>query len=166
MLDEKKHSDGAQMRRALLATSVFLSLSVGNFANAMTAEAESQNAPMMACAAIVSDAMANLDPNVKNIAGNEFSNKTFSDCEWLIEEAKGDPKRAGQGYDKLISSYSDYSNRMISSPLTDQRTRYVLVMLSRSYQDAIAKASHAAGNYEYLKQQADITKDALKGYLP
>lgn len=153
------------MKKKLFITSAWLAIAVISSASAMTADAEAQNAPMMACAAIASNAMASLDPNIKYIAGDEFSNKAISDCIWLIEEAKGDPKRAEQGYSKLMSHYSDYLNQMMSSPLTDNQTRYVLVVLSKSYQYAMGDASHAASDYKYLRQQADITKNGFKGIL-
>lgn|GEM_PF-4884720 len=120
----------------------------------------------MACSAITADAMSKLDPNVRYIAGNEFSNKTISDCEWLIDEAKGDPQRASKGYNIVISNYSNYMNQLAASPLTDQQTRYILVNLFQMYQYAMGDATHAAGDYEYLMEVANITKKGMGTHLP
>jgi len=145
---------------------LILNIFILGFIVVANADAVSKNESLMACSAITADAMSKLDPNVRYIAGNEFSNKTISDCEWLIDEAKGDPQRASEGYNKVVSNYSDYMTQMAASPLTDQQTRYVLVNLFQMYQYAMGSAAHAAGDYGYLREQASITKKGMSTHLP
>ncbi|MEQ9910993.1 hypothetical protein [Pectobacterium polaris] len=116
---------------------------------------------MMACAAITANALDRLDPKVSRIAGDEFHSKVMSDCEWLIDGANGDPKLASNGYYQVVSRFERHVSKNTASPLTSDVEKYILTNLLFGYRSAMSDSSHAAGNYKYLSEQAEITKKGM-----
>lgn len=127
--------------------------------------APSPDTIMMACSAITANATDKLDLNVQRAMSSQFEDKVMSDCEWLIEGAHGDPKLATQGYNKVVKHFGEYVNKSIVSPLTSSSERYIQLNLFEGYKRAMSDASHAAGDYKYLQQQAEITQKGMVNLL-
>jgi hypothetical protein len=153
---------GDKMKKSITLTACLIT---GLIFSKSAASSPSPDVIMLACSAITANATDKLDPNVLRLTRNQFEHKVMGDCEWLIEGAHGDPKLASLGYKKVVKNFGEYIDRTIASPLTSSSERYILLNVFEQYKRAMSEVSHAAGDYTYLQQQADITKKGMNDML-